>query len=225
MNRLLLTLGATLVVFNTTAHAAADSLSSPQQRLGYAIGMRIGKNIQKDGLEIDADALAQAIKDVMAGKPPQMSEEKRKAVFEQLNQQRMEKRNQKAQTRLEKGRENLAGNKKAEGIVELPSGVQYQVLKAGDGAQPTAENKVVAHYTGTLIDGTVFDSSVQRGEPATFSVGGVIKGWQEVLQLMKTGAKWQVFIPSELAYGQRGTGGDIGPNETLIFEIELLEVK
>jgi FKBP-type peptidyl-prolyl cis-trans isomerase FklB len=147
------------------------------------------------------------------------------AAFQAQQKKDMEKQAAVAKKNLDAGQAFLEANKKKEGVVTLPSGLQYKVVTEGKGKQPKSTDTVVAHYRGTLINGTEFDSSYQRNEPATFPVGGVIKGWQEALPLMKEGAKWQVYIPSDLAYGPRGAGGDIGPNEVLIFDIELLSVK
>jgi FKBP-type peptidyl-prolyl cis-trans isomerase FklB len=148
-----------------------------------------------------------------------------RAKQQEKDQQLQEKAQQLGLANKKEGDDFLAANKGKEGVVTLPSGLQYKILKQGDGAKPSASDSVVCNYRGTLINGTEFDSSSKHGQPLTFSVGGVIKGWTEALQLMPVGSKWQLFVPSELAYGQRGAGADIGPNATLIFEVELLSIQ
>ncbi len=218
---------ALIAALSANAHAAdVPALETQRQKLGYIVGLDIAENLKRQGLsDIDADALAQAIKDVNAGIEPRLSEADRAMTIQALTQERAEKQAAKAQANLEAGQKFLADNGKKEGVVTTDSGLQYIVVKEGSGKQPTQEDTVVAHYRGTLIDGTEFDSSYGRGEPATFPVGGVIPGWQEVLKLMKVGAKWKVFIPAGLGYGTRGAGNSIGPNEALIFDIELVSIK
>lgn len=220
-------LGAALLALVAAPALAAEvgELTTQQQKLGYSIGLQIGQSLKRDGLNLDADALAQAIKDIYAGSTPRLSQEERQAVLQTVREEQKKKQAAAAQSALDAGKKFLADNAKKEGVVQTASGLQYKVIKTGNGKQPTAENTVVAHYRGTLLDGTEFDSSFGRGEPATFPVGGVIPGWQEVLKLMKEGAHWQVYIPAELAYGERGAGDAIGPNQTLIFDIELISVK
>lgn len=220
-------LGTALLLLAVTPAKAAEvtELTTQQQKLGYTIGLQIGQGLKRDGLNLDADALAQAVKDVYAGRSSRLTTEERQAVLQVVREEQNKKQAAAAESAMENGKKFLAENAKKEGVTQTPSGLQYKVIKAGAGKQPTKDDTVVAHYRGTLINGTEFDSSFTRGEPASFPVGGVIPGWQEVLQLMKEGARWQVFIPSELAYAERGAGDVIGPNETLIFEIELLTVK
>lgn len=191
--------------------------------VSYSIGVSIGKNIKDQGFDtINADLLALALKDAIGKKTllitPENAEKVLQNYFTNMQQQKSEKN-------LKDGAKFLEENKKKAGVVTLPSGLQYQVLKEGDGSKPKETDKVTTHYHGTLLDGTVFDSSVERKQPATFPVNGVIPGWVEALQLMKVGSKWKLFVPSNLAYGERGAGGAIGPNETLIFEVELLEIE
>ena len=205
-------------------------LKDMKQKLSYAIGMDIGSNFKRQEIDIDPKILAAAINDVLAGKP-QLSEADARQVVSDFRTQLMAKMESKQKEAGDKnikaGEDFLAANAKKEGVKTTPSGLQYKVLKSGkpDGKTPKATDTVKVHYHGTLIDGTVFDSSVQRGEPATFGVDQVIPGWTEVLQLMKEGDKWQVYIPSKLAYGPRGAGQQIGPNSTLIFDVELLSVE
>jgi FKBP-type peptidyl-prolyl cis-trans isomerase FklB len=191
-------------------------------KVSYALGLSIGNNFQNSGIEkINLDDFVRGLKHVLNEEKPEISYDEAKQVindyFTQLQKDRLEL-NKKA------GEEFLAINKQKAGVVTLPSGLQYQVLKKGDGAKPKATDSVKCHYHGTLINGTVFDSSVQRGEPATFGVSQVIRGWVEALQLMEVGSKWRLFIPSELAYGEQGAGGAIEPNSALIFDVELLDI-
>ena len=207
----------------------AQTLSTQKEKVGYAIGLQIGSQLlqTKDGL--NADALIMGINDALAEKAPRLTNEEmqsaKMAFQKQVQEQAQQEMTKLAVNNKAEGAAFLAANKSKEGVVTLPSGLQYKVVTAGTGATPTAADTVVTHYTGTLINGQVFDSSVQRGEPATFPVGGVIPGWTEALQHMKVGAKWQLFIPSDLAYGERGAGQMIAPNSTLVFDIELLEIK
>lgn len=183
----------------------------------YAIGLEIGTSFLADGVALDVDSLMAGIKDGLAKAKPKYDEQTLIQALRQLSQAR-------AGAVIDQSKKFLEENKKAEGIVVLPSGLQYKVLKSGEGATPTANDTVRTHYEGKLVDGTVFDSSYERNEPAEFPVTGVIAGWTEALQLMKVGDKWQLFIPSNLAYGEAGAGGVIPPHATLIFDIELLDV-
>lgn len=191
-------------------------------KVSYALGLSIGNNFRSSGIDkLDINAFVDGLKDVLTEGTPRISYEEAKEIindfFSKLQDEKMEI-NRKA------GEEFLRINKQKNGVVELPSGLQYEILKKGTGKKPTASDKVECHYHGTLIDGTVFDSSVQRGTPATFGVSQVIPGWVEALQLMETGSKWRLFIPSELAYGANGAGNTIEPNSTLVFEVELLDI-
>jgi FKBP-type peptidyl-prolyl cis-trans isomerase FklB len=205
-------------------------LKDAKQKASYAIGMDIGSNFKRQDLDIDAKALAAGIADTMTGKT-QLTEAEARVVLEEFKKQMMAKMESKQKTDADKnikeGEAFLTANGKKEGVKTTATGLQYKVLKPGDGKgkTPKATDTVKVHYHGTLIDGSVFDSSVERGEPATFGVGQVIPGWTEVLQLMKEGDKWQVYIPSKLAYGERGPSPKIGPNSTLIFDVELLSVE
>ncbi len=207
------------------AFASDLKLTTDKEKLSYALGVQIGQDFKQRNFDVNIDTFTAAISDMLAGKEPQLSRSEITNVFQKLQKVQMEKQQAAGAENDKKGKAFLAANKDKKGIVILESGIQYQIIKEGTGKRPTATNSVVAHYTGTLIDGSVFDSSVNRGEPATFPVNGVIKGWQEILPLMKMGAKWKIFIPSALAYGERGAGANIGPNETLIFDIELIDIK
>ncbi len=220
---------AEVEVEHPEAASAEPALESSTAKLSYCLGADIGTNLRRQSIEIDVELFTRALEAALAGEDLAMSPEEMKRFMTAWQQQQ---RARMQQQRQEMGRENkaegeefLAENAEKEGVVTLPSGLQYKVLREGAGAQPDPEDEVVVNYTGTLIDGTVFDSSAQRGRPAEFPVNGVIKGWTEALSKMKVGGKWKLFIPPELAYGQRGAGQAIGPNETLIFEVELLEIK
>ncbi len=213
--------------------AAAPALTTRKDKFSYALGMNIGngykQGLEKQSVEFDADLVAQGVKDAMSGAKTRLTDDEAKAVLTEVqtevNKQRQEKMKEAADKNKAEGEAFLAANKSKEGVVTLPSGLQYKILTAGIGPKPTANDQVVCNYRGTLIDGTEFDSSYKRGKPATFGVGQVIKGWTEALQLMPIGSKWQLFIPSSLAYGERGgPGGAIGPNEALIFEVELISI-
>ncbi len=218
----------TLVLTTAALVRAADEgtvqLDTDRQKLSYAIGLQIAQGLVRQGIEIDTKAFVMAIDDIIAGRPPQIPKEDLEALMQRQQQEAKKVRDQKGRDNADAGKAFLAENKKKEGVRELPSGLQYRVIAEGDGAQPAAADTVSVHYRGTLIDGREFDSSARTGQPATFPVNGVIQGWQEALPLMREGAKWQVFIPPALAYGERGAGGAIGPNETLIFDIELIKV-
>jgi len=209
---------------------AVTSLTSAKQKASYAIGMNWGNGLHRQGIDVDNDALFQGMKDALAGGKTLLTEDEARSALMALQSEMQAKQQAKAaqegEANKKEGDAFLAANKSKEGVVTLPSGLQYKILTPGTGPKPTASDSVVCNYKGTLINGTEFDSSYKRGEPATFPVTGVIKGWTEALQLMPVGSKWQLVIPSDLAYGPRGTpGGPIGPNATLIFEVELMSIK
>ncbi len=205
--------------------SSAYALESDQEKFSYAVGVQVATSLSQAGPGLDIPSLTQAIKDVLGGADLQMTEDEMKHAFEVYQKQLSEEQNAKADKSLHKGEEYLAANKKKSGVIELPSGMQYKILKKGDGKKPTAEDSVEVHYRGTLINGEEFDSSYKRKETVTFPVNGVIQGWQEILPMMPVGSKWKVFIPAGLAYGAQGAGTSIGPNETLVFEIELVAIK
>jgi len=218
-----------------TATAAAPLvLKTAKQKRSYAIGADIGKKVggqlKAQSVELDPALVARGIRDALSGAKPAMTDEEVRATLTELRTQLQQKQAAVAQEAGAKSRQEgetfLAANKGKEGVVTLPSGLQYKILKTGDGKKPLATDTVQCNYRGTLIDGTEFDSSAKHGGvPATFPVNGVIKGWTEALQLMPVGSKWQLFIPSDLAYGDRGAGGSIGPGATLIFEVELVSIQ
>ncbi len=207
----------------------ASPFATPKDKASYALGMNIAASLHRQPIEVNPDVLAQGLKDGLAGGKTLLTEDEARATLMQLQAEMQSKQEEKMKLATENNKKEgeafLAANKTKEGVVALPSGLQYKILKAGAGAKPTAAETVVCNYRGTLINGTEFDSSYKHGEPATFPVSGVIKGWTEALQLMPVGSKWQLFIPSDMAYGTRGAGGDIGPNATLIFEVELLSIQ
>ena len=208
---------------------AAIKLDTDKNKASYSIGVQLGSQIAKIKEMVNEDAILNGFNDSLSGKETQLTTEEMKTAMETFQQTMMEAQKAKQLEQAESGKAEgdkfLTENKTKEGVKVTDSGLQYKVITAGTGATPTATDTVVTHYTGTLIDGKVFDSSLKRNAPATFPVNGVIKGWTEALQLMKVGSKWQLVIPSELAYGARGAGQSIGPNQVLIFEIELLEIK
>ncbi len=204
-------------------------LKNQKDKVSYSIGMAMGKDFKKQLIDIDPDILAKGIKDALSGGKALLTDQEINETMAAFQKELMAKQEELLKKVGEKnkaeGEAFLAENKKKEGIKTLESGLQYQVIKAGNGKKPTLSDTVTTHYRGTLIDGTEFDSSYRRGQPATFPVKGVISGWTEALQLMELGAKWQLFIPPNLAYGERGAGRNIGPNATLIFEIELISIE
>jgi FKBP-type peptidyl-prolyl cis-trans isomerase len=217
-----------------TGTAAAVPLKTRKEKFSYALGMNIGSNLgntlKKQSVAVDWNLVAQGLKDATtSGAKTRLTEEEAKAVLTEVQnearKEQQEKTQQAAAKNKTEGEAFLAANKSKEGVVTLPSGLQYKILNTGTGPKPTAADSVQCNYRGTLINGTEFDSSYKRGQPATFGVGQVIKGWTEALQLMPVGSKWQLFIPSSLAYGDRGAGAEIGPNSTLIFEVELLSIQ
>jgi len=193
--------------------------------LGYQIGGQLAAQIREGGLDLDPDAFAQAIVDVLSGRPPAMTAAQMEAALEMRQQQEIVRQNDAAETGRPRGEAFQTEYSQRQGVVATASGLQYRVIETGEGRSPGPADTVVVHYVGRLIDGTEFDSSRDRGTPATFSLGGIIPGWKEALQLMREGDVWEAVIPSELAYGARGAGTSIGPNETLVFEIELISVK
>ena len=205
------------------------ALKTDKDKVSYAIGVNIGKSMRKDTVDVDPAIFSRGMKDAMAGGKLLLTDDEIKATLTKLQtdlRARQEVAMQKAgEINKKAGDDFLAQNKTKEGVVALPDGLQYKILKEGNGPKPAATDSVVCNYRGTLIDGTEFDSSYKRGQPATFPVNGVIKGWTEAVQLMPVGSKWQLFVPTDLAYGNRGAGPDIGPNATLIFEVELLSIQ
>ncbi len=220
-----LSLAAITIMSANIAIAADIALKTEKDRLSYTLGVQVGEDFKQRGFEVNVEAFARAIADILADRSLKLTPAEMKTAKQNFQKQQMQQRTEVAEKNKKAGEAFLAENKTKAGMKTLASGIQYHVLTPGSGAIPTKTDTVLAHYRGTLINGKEFDSSYDRGQPVSFPVGGVIKGWQEVLQIMKVGAKWKVYIPSELAYGERGAGADIGPNETLIFNIELLDIK
>ena len=204
-------------------------LKDLKDKAGYSIGANIGSGLKQDGVDVNIDALVAGLKESFTGAATQLTAEQQQEALTAFQKEMAEKATAQQKVRGEKakkeGEEFLAANKAKDGVKTLPSGLQYKVLSEGNGAQPKPTDQVTVNYRGTLVDGTEFDSSYKRGEPVTFGVSEVIKGWSEALPMMKSGAKWQLFVPAGLAYGERGAGRDIRPNATLVFEVELIGVK
>ncbi len=221
-----------LAACNQAAEKAPEqtiSLDTEVQKLSYAMGMDVGKSLKNLDADVDADAFTLAVKDVLAGHEAKLSEEVaaniKQTFFRKRQEEQMKKRQQAAAENKAKGEKFLAENAKKKGVTVTDSGLQYEVIKQGDGPKPKPDDTVKVHYKGTTIDGVEFDSSYSRGQPISFPLNGVIKGWSEGVALMPVGSKYRFFIPAELAYGERGAGAKIGPNETLIFEVELLGIE
>lgn len=229
MKRKIALLVATAAFAPILASAQETTLDTPEERLSYTIGMDIGQSLSSQEMPIDIDILVQGLKDSYAGGETLLTREEalaeREAFIKQRQQQLADQRAEDARINREEGEAFLAANAEKEGVQVTESGLQYRVVEPGEGVSPDADDRVTVHYRGKLINGVEFDSSYARGEPATFGLNQVIPGWTEGLQLMKEGAKYEFFIPSDLAYGEQGRPGPIGPNATLIFEVELLEVQ
>jgi FKBP-type peptidyl-prolyl cis-trans isomerase FklB len=208
---------------------ARPGLATEKQKDSYALGINMGRNLAQQPIDIEVASFLQGLRDALEKQKPQLTDSEIEAALAQLQSQanaKIQADNQAVgEANLKEGEAFLAGNKTKPGVVALPSGLQYKIITAGTGPKPAASDVVVCDYRGTLINGKEFDSSYKRGQPASFPVNGVIKGWTEALQMMPVGSKWELFIPPDLAYGSRGAGSDIGPNSTLIFEVELHSIK
>lgn len=203
----------------------SEKYTTVQQRVSYGIGRQMGDQLASNPFEgVDVAAVAAGLTDALSGTPSVVEEALMREAFEEINKQMQAKEAEKSTTLAADGEAFLAKNANRDGITVTESGLQYEILTAGDGEKPSASSTVRTHYHGTLVDGTVFDSSVDRGEPAEFPVNGVIAGWTEALQLMGVGAKWRLYLPYQLAYGERGAGGAIGPYAALVFDVELLAI-
>ena len=219
----LLIIGIALLLSSCTKDNTYKTPETEMEKVSYSLGVNMASSVKSQGLEsIDANAVAKAFNDVFEGNDLDISEEESMKILQDFFGKLQAKKSEKAN---EDGMNYLTENAQKEGVTTTESGLQYEVLVSGKGEKPTTNSQVTVHYHGTLIDGTIFDSSVDRGQPATFGVTQVIKGWTEALQLMSVGDKWKLTIPSNLAYGDQGAGGMIGPGETLIFEVELLSIK
>ncbi len=224
---LIITLCMALAVSPVSGGEKAE-LKTQKDKVSYAIGVDMGNSLKRNSIDVDPEMLVKGMRDALSGGKTLMSEQEVRETLTAFQKEYQTKQQEKMKALAEKNKKEgdafLAENKKKGGVKTLPSGLQYKVIKEGKGASPKETDMVTVNYRGTLIDGTEFDSSYKRNEPATFPVNGVIKGWTEALQLMKEGSKWQLFIPANLAYGERGAGGVIGPNATLIFEVELMKI-
>jgi FKBP-type peptidyl-prolyl cis-trans isomerase len=220
---------ATTKAHTATSSSSAVTLKTKKDKLSYALGMNIGTNLQKQQIPLDSSLLARGIKDSMTGAKTLLTADEMKTVLteaqNEMKQEMEAKMKSEADTNKKAGEDFLAANKAKQGVMTLPSGLEYKVITQGSGAKPTTSDTVVCNYRGTLLNGTEFDSSYKRGQPATFPVSGVIKGWTEALQLMPVGSKWQLFVPADLAYGERSPAPQIPPNSTLIFEVELISIQ
>ncbi len=209
--------------------AEKNPLKDERDRISYSIGLSIGSNFKQQSIDIMIEPFTDGVRDALLNRKPKLTDQEIKTTMEafqnQMRAKMQEKKDLQAGQNLTEGETFLKQNGAKEGIITTASGLQYKILKKGTGPKPKLTDTVATHYTGKLLNGQVFDSSYKRNAPATFPVNGVIKGWTEALQLMETGSKWQLFIPANLAYGNRGAGNVIGPNATLVFEIELLEIK
>jgi len=212
----------------TSAPVLSQELESDTDRLSYTVGMDIGNSLSEQGMDLDLDLLIEALRASYLGEETRLTTEEALAERDKFMQRRQqeleEERSRDAETNLEEGQAFLAQNAEREDVTQTESGLQYRVIEEGEGASPVATDQVTVHYRGTLLNGTEFDSSYARGEPATFALNQVIPGWTEGVQLMNEGAKYEFFIPADLAYGEQGRPGPIGPNSTLIFEVELIEI-
>lgn len=209
-----------ILIFMTSA--IAQNETTKMDSVSYSLGVLLAQNLKKQGFtSLDATAVAKGLEDVVEGNDLQVSENEANQIVSQYMQAQQAKQYESV---IAEGKQFLAENAKREGVTVLPSGLQYEVIKMGEGPKPSLNDQVTVHYEGRLLNGKVFDSSIKRGQPATFGVTQVIQGWVEALQLMPTGSKWRLFVPYDLAYGERGAGQDIGPFETLVFEVELVSV-
>jgi FKBP-type peptidyl-prolyl cis-trans isomerase FklB len=224
MKPIVLSAVALSLAVSVLAEEKPPQLKDLKDKASYSLGLNVGFTFKQQNLELNLDAFAAGFKDAMSGKKPLMTEQEVRETMMAFEKDMQQKQAETAQKNAAEGKKFLAENKTKEGVKTNASGLQYKVLKEGSGAQPKSSDAVTVNYRGTLIDGTEFDSSYKRGQPATFPVGGVIKGWTEALQLMKVGSKYQLFIPASLAYGEQGRPG-IPPNSILIFEVELMDVK
>src|SRR5438094_4291091 len=224
MKRLTIIFGVFALVLSVFGQEKSPPLKDQKDKFSYSIGLNIGSNLSKQKIEINPDMVTAGIKDAIAGKP-QLTQDQVKEVMATFEKDMEQKQKAVGEKNAAEGAKFLEENKKKDGVKTTASGLQYKVMKEGNGPQPKATDIVTVNYRGTLMNGTEFDSSYKRGEPATFPLNGVIKGWTEGVQLMKVGSKYQLFIPSNLAYGDRAVGPDITPNSTLIFEVELLGAK
>ena len=205
--------------------AAEKQPTSEHEKFSYAVGVQLAQTISRQNIDIDLESFVQAIRDLITGSPLRVSVEEMQAAMTVQRDKEMKKQNEAGVSNRVEGQKFLAENKNKEGVISVPGGLQYKIIKEGAGAKPAADSTVVVHYRGTLLNGKEFDSSYARGEPISLNLKQVIKGWQIALPMMPTGSKWQLYVPSELAYGPQAAGPDIGPHSTLIFDIELISIQ
>jgi FKBP-type peptidyl-prolyl cis-trans isomerase FklB len=229
MRRLMAVIAVGTLFLAVQVYGEEISLKEKKDKVSYAIGLDVGNAMKKQSIDIDTDIFVKGLKDALSGGKKLMTDDEIRETMTAFSREMADKQKETMKKVAEKNKQEgdafLAENKKKEGVKTLPSGLQYKVITEGTGKTPQAADTVTVNYRGTLMDGTEFDSSFKRGQPASFPVNGVIKGWTEALQLMKEGAKWQLFIPTDLAYGDKGAGGTIGPNAVLIFDVELISIK
>ncbi len=219
-----LSVAVVLLAFTSLA-ATATELKTHKQVFSYAVGFQIAQGLKRDKIDIDRKAFNQAVEDVLKGAKPRLTPQEMQAALDKFRQDKIQEQMALAKKNAEASSKFLAANKKKKGVVTLPSGVQYNIIKEGSGPRPKSTDTVTVNYRGSLLNGKEFDSSFKRGQPAELKVDSVIKGWQEILPLMKVGSKWHVVIPADQAYGDRGAGNVIGPDEALVFDIDLLSIK
>jgi len=224
MRLTLLAIITTLSLFSGTLHAE-KSPSSEKEKFSYAVGVQLAQNIVRQDIQLDVDSFLQAVRDIITSSPLKVSVEDMQQALVSYRDKELKKQDEKGASNKVEGEKFLADNKDKEGVVSIPGGLQYKIITKGEGKKPNPDDDVVVHYRGTLLNGKEFDSSYSRGEPLTLNLKGVIKGWQIALPMMPTGSKWQLYVPSDLAYGPQAAGPDIGPNSTLIFDIELISIK
>lgn len=217
-------IAVSLITLFSAYATAATEIKTDEQKLSYAMGTYFAIGVTQQELDLDIPAFVQAVEDALNQKEPQISMQEMQNILTQYKEKVAKQQSDAIATNQKAGDAFLTANKSKAGVTESPTGLQYKVIKEGDGEKPAPGSTVSVHYKGALVDGTVFDSSYDRGEPATLSLAQVIKGWQEALPMMKTGSKWQIYVPSKLAYGERGAGQVIGPGSTLVFDIELISI-
>lgn len=220
-----ITVAALVMIFAAPAVSVAAELKDHKQKFSYSVGYRLALSLKAEGLDVDPSAFSAAMKDALSGGKPALTDEEMQAAMTEERDIQLKALEEKVAANKKAGDEFRAENAKKSGVKTLDNGIQYKVITEGKGKQAGAESEVTVHYRGTLVNGTEFDSSYKRDKPATFGLTGVIKGWQEIVPMMKVGDKWEVVIPPELGYADKGAGNVIGPGETLLFEIELIEVK
>jgi len=211
--------------YSLITNTYAGKIETDLEKLSYSMGIYFGQTVNSQEMEIDIPAFMQAVEDVLNNAEKKMTDDEMKKILSTYQKMEQDQRAAESDSNKIKGEKYLAENKNKEGVITLPSGLQYKIIKNSEGEKPLEDSRIVVHYRGTLIDGTEFDSSYSRGEPIELNLNQVIKGWQEALQLMSVGSKWEIVIPSELAYGERGAGRVISPNSTLLFDIELISIK